>query len=100
MTKCTWEIGGTPCSVFVHRMPHEDLTFVTVRYAGRDYRFSVGYVGNFVAVDFLVEFDGSHQSAWFTLDPDRANDPQLLQDVVYDRLVAEHLITMNRTAVA
>jgi hypothetical protein len=88
------ELHGVPLPTTVIPMHGENLTFVTVEYADHTYRFSVRGDEVPYEVSCLVEFpsDASDapRRAWFTIAPERAVNPQVLQEYLYPQLVELH----------
>lgn len=78
------ELHGVALPTTVIPMRGEDLTFVTVEYAGRTYRFSIRGAEMPYEVSCLVEFaagtDDMPRRAWFTIAPERAATPKVLQE--------------------
>lgn len=96
------EIEGAPFPVTVVRMQDEALTFVTLDYHRRYFRFSVRGSELPYEVSFLHDFGEDmrgaagveHHGAWFTIAPERAAQPEVLQEYLYPQLVAEHARTL------
>ena len=87
------ELHGVPLPTTVIPMRGEDLTFVTVEYADHTYRFSVRGAEMPYEVSCLVEFstsDDAPRRAWFTIAPERAASPTVLQEYLYPQLVELH----------
>lgn len=100
----TVEIEGAPFPATVIRMQHEALTFVTLEYHRRTFRFSVRGAELPYEVSYLHEFDAvpgdaataEQHAAWFEIAPERAAEPEVLQEYLYPQLVAEHDRTLAR----
>lgn len=95
-------LHGRPLPTTVIPMPDETVTFATVEYHGRRFRFAVRGASVPFEVSYLYEFGEPDQlpHAWFPIAPERAVRPEVLQEYLYPQLVELHAATMGGTVPA
>ena len=88
----TLHVHDRPIPTTVIPLHGESVTFVTAEYEGRRFRFSIRGEELLYEVSYSHEFDSAEGSrrAWFPIAPERAANPETLQEYLYPQLVAIH----------
>lgn len=95
----TLQLDGVALPATVIPFLTEAVTFITVTYRERRYRFSVSGVEPPFEVAFLVEFDapGIDRASWFSIAPEQAVTGELLQQRLFAQLVDVHRASQHMT---